>query len=72
MKAKKELTKAYYTKWDHTVEHLMAFGKCIDDDQCSLVWSDVTIMDDNKRQFYLEEFYDSNRFDKQEMLTWER
>jgi len=29
-------------------------------------------VDDNKLQFYLEEIYDSNRFDKQEMLTWER
>ncbi len=34
--------------------------------------SDVTIADDDKLQFYLEEIYDSNRFDKQEMLTWER
>ena len=25
-----------------------------------------------KLQFYLEEIYDSNHFDKQEMLTWER
>ncbi len=33
---------------------------------------DVTIADDNKLQFYLEEIYDSNGFDKQEMLTWER
>jgi len=36
------------------------------------VQSDVTITDDDKLQFYLEEIYDSNRFDKQEMLTWER
>ncbi len=72
MKVKKELKKAYYTKWDHAVEHLTAFGKCLDDDQCSLVRSDVKIMDDNKLQFYLEEIYGSNRFDKQEMLTWER
>ncbi len=34
--------------------------------------SDVTIADDDKLQFYLEEIYDSNHFDKQEMLTWER
>ncbi len=33
---------------------------------------DDTIADDDKLQFYLEEIYDSNRFDKQEMLTWER
>ena len=32
----------------------------------------MTIADEDKLQFYLEEIYDSNRFDKQEMLTWER
>ncbi len=26
VKAKKELKKAYYTKWDHAVKHLTAFG----------------------------------------------
>jgi len=71
MKAKKELKKAYYTKWDHAVERLPAFGKRLNDDQRSLVRSDVTIAYDNKLQFYLEEIYDSNCFDKQEMLTWE-
>ena len=72
MKVKKELKKAYYTKWDHAVEHLTVFGKRLDDYQCSLIRSDVTITDDDKLQIYLEEIYDSNRFDKQEMLTWER
>ena len=71
MKAKKELKTAYYTKWEHNIEHLTAFGKRLDDDQRVLVRSDVTIADDNKLQFYLEEIYDRNRFDKQEMLTWE-
>ena len=71
MKTKKELKKVKYTKWNHAVEHLTAFGKRLDDDQRSLVRSDVTIADDDKLQFYLEEIYDSNRFDKQEMLTWE-
>ena len=72
VKAKKEIKKAYYTKWNHAAEHLMAFGKRLDNNQCSLVQSDVTIADDDKLQFYLEEIYDSNRFNKQEMLTWER
>jgi hypothetical protein len=72
VKVKKELKKAYYTKWDHAVEHLTVFGKRLDDDQRSLIKSDVTITDDDKLQIYLEEIYDSNRFDKQEMLTWER
>jgi hypothetical protein len=72
VKAKKELKKAHYTKWDHAIEHLTAFGKRLDDDQRALVRSDVTIADDDRLQFYMEEIYDSNRFDKHEMLTWER
>ncbi len=65
------LKKEYYTKLDAN-EHLMAFGKRLNDDQCALVRLDVTIVEDDKLQFYLEEIYDSNRFDKQDMLTWEQ
>jgi hypothetical protein len=65
------LKKEYYTKWDAN-EHLTAFGKCLNDDQRALVRLDVTIADNDKLQFYLEEIYDSNRFNKQEMLTWEQ
>jgi hypothetical protein len=32
----------------------------------------ITITDNDKLQLYLEEIYDSNCFDKQEMLTWEQ
>ncbi len=49
-----------------------AFGKRLNDDQCALIHLDVTIADNDKLQFYLEEIYDSNCFDKQEMLTWEQ
>jgi hypothetical protein len=65
------LKKEYYTKWDAD-EHLTAFGKRLNNDQRALVCSDVTIANDNKLQFYLEEIYGSNRFYKQEMLTWEQ
>jgi hypothetical protein len=69
--AKKALKKKYYTKWDAN-KHLTAFGKRLNDDQHALVWSDVTIGANDKFQFYLEEIYNSNCFDKQEMLTWEQ
>jgi hypothetical protein len=71
VQAKKVLKKEYYTKWDAD-EHLTAFGKCLNDDQRALVRLDITIADDDKLQFYLEEIYDSNCFNKQEMLTWEQ
>ncbi len=66
VRAKKALKDAYYTKWDGD-EHLTAFGKCLDDDQRALVRSDVTIADKDKLQFYLEQMYDSNHFDKNEI-----
>ena len=58
-------------KWDPD-GHLRAFGKRLNDDQRALVRLDVTIANNNKLQFYLEEIYDSNCFNKQEMLTWEQ
>jgi hypothetical protein len=71
VKAKKALKDVYYTKWDGA-EHLTAFGKRLDDDQRTLVHSDVTITDEDKLQFYLEQMYDSNHFEKSEMLDWEK
>jgi hypothetical protein len=71
VQAKKELRRNYYTKWDAD-EHLTAFGKRLNDDQLALVRSDVGISDEDKLQFYLEEIYDSNKFDKQDMLAWEK
>jgi hypothetical protein len=58
-------------KWDSN-EHLTAFGKRLDEDQRALVRSDVTNADKDKLQFYLEQMYDSNQFDKKEMLAWEK
>jgi hypothetical protein len=71
VKAKKTLKDAYYMKWDGN-EHLTTFGKRLDDDQHALVRSDVTIADKDKLQFYLEQMYDSNHFNKNEMLAWEK
>jgi hypothetical protein len=58
-------------KWDGD-EHLTAFGKRFDNNQKALVRSDITIPNNNKLQFYLKEIYDSNKFGKQDMLTWEQ
>ncbi len=37
-----------------------------------LVCSDFTISDEDKLQFYLEQMYDSNIFDKAKMMEWEQ
>jgi hypothetical protein len=71
VQAKKKLKDAYFTQWDRH-EHLTAFGKRLDDDQTTLVRSDITISDEDKLQFYLEQMYESNTFDKAEMMDWEQ
>ena len=69
--AKKLIRDAYYTKWDEE-EHLTAVGKRLEDDQDRLVRSDIVIPDKDKLQFYLKHRYASGRFNKQEMLEWEK
>jgi hypothetical protein len=71
VQAKKKLKDAYFAQWDRH-EHLTAFGKRLDDDQTALVRSDITISDKDKLQFDLEQMYDSNMFDKAEMMEWEQ
>jgi len=44
----------------------------LEDGQDRLVRSDIVIPDEDKLQFYLEQMYASGRFDKQEMLEWEK
>jgi hypothetical protein len=69
IKAKKALKDAYYTKWTSSKEHLTAFGKRLNNDQRALIPSDVTIAAKDKLQFYLKEMYNSNHFDKNNMLN---
>jgi hypothetical protein len=70
VQSKKKLKNAYFAKWD-SLEHLTAFGKWLDDDQTALVQSDITISDNNKLQFYLEQIYDLSIFNKAKMMEWE-
>jgi hypothetical protein len=71
VQAKKKLKDAYFAQWDRH-EHLTAFGKQLDDDQTALIRSDITVSDEDKLQFYLEQMYDSNMFEKAEMMEWEQ
>jgi hypothetical protein len=73
VQSKKKLKDAYcFAKWD-SHEHLTTFGKRLDNNQNALIWSDITISDKDKLQFYLEQIYDydSNLFDKAKMMEWE-
>jgi hypothetical protein len=60
---------AYY-EWDSKI-HLPAFGKRLDDDQICIEHFGITISDEDKLQFYLEQMYASNHFDKNETTEWE-
>ena len=71
VKAKKKLKDAYFAQWAHH-KHLTAFGKRLDNDQTALIRSNITISDEDKLQFYIEQMYDSNMFDKAEMMEWEQ
>jgi hypothetical protein len=68
--AKKKLKDTSFSKWD-SHKHL-TFGKHLDNNQTSLVQSDITILDKDKLQFHLERMYSSNIFDKAEMMEWEQ
>jgi len=61
---------AYYTEWGSEI-HLTGFGKRLDDDQIRIEHFGITISDKDKLQFYLEQMYASNHFDKKEMTEWE-
>ncbi len=65
--ARKQIRDPYFAKWDED-QHLMAFGKQLDDGQERLGQSGMVISNEDKLQFYLEQMYVSGRFDKQEML----
>jgi hypothetical protein len=45
---------AYYKEWDGKI-HLMAFGKRLDDAQVRIKRFGITISDEDKLQFYLEQ-----------------
>jgi hypothetical protein len=61
---------AYYTEWDNEF-HLAAFRKRLDDDQIRIKRFGITISNEDKLQFYLEQMYASDHFDKKEMTEWE-
>jgi hypothetical protein len=64
--AKKKLKQDYYAKWDVNT-HLTAFGKHLYNNQTRIEHFGISISDKDKLQFYLEQMYPSNTFNKKEM-----
>ena len=51
--------------------HLTAFGMKLDKEQVRIDRLGVVISNEDKLQFYMEQIYASNCFDKKEMVVWE-
>jgi hypothetical protein len=51
--------------------HLMAFGMKLDKEQARIDRLGVVISDKDKLQFYMEQIYLPNCFNKKEMVDWE-
>ena len=66
VRARKLLKAEFHADWDSTVMHLTAFGMKLDKEQARINRLGVVISDEDKLQFYMEQIYASNCFDKKE------
>jgi hypothetical protein len=71
VRAKKLLEAEFHANWDSSIMHLTAFGMNLDKEQTRINRLGVVIRDKDKLQFYMEQIYSSNCFDKKEMVDWE-
>jgi hypothetical protein len=71
VQARKILKKEFYTNWDSSDIHITNFGMKLDKEQNQLDRLGIVISDNNKLQFYHEQIYASNCFNKTEIVTWE-
>ena len=71
VRARKLLKAEFHADWDSTVMHLTAFGMKLDKEQARIDRLGVVISNEDKLQFYMEQIYMSNCFDKKEMVDWE-
>jgi hypothetical protein len=67
---KKVLKKEFDTNWDPDT-HLTAFGMKLNKEQHWLDPLGIVISNEDKLQFYMEQIYESNQFEKNEMTIWE-
>ncbi len=71
VRAKKLLKAKFHANWDSSVMHLMAFGMKLGKEQARINSLGVVISNKDKLQFYMEQIYLSNCFNKKEMVDWE-
>ena len=68
VRAKKHLKAKFHTNWDSSGMHLMAFSMKLDKEQARIDRLRVVISNKDKLQFYMEQIYSFNCFDKKEMV----
>ena len=68
--AVKKMKASFYEEWDPE-ENIKKFATRLTKKQESLDRDGIVISNADKLQFYIEQMYDANRFDKKEMITWE-
>jgi hypothetical protein len=71
IRARKLLKAEFHANWDSTVMHLTAFGMKLHKEQARIDRLGVVISNEDKLQFYMEQIYGSNCFDKKKMVDWE-
>ena len=67
----KQMKKEYYEPWDPQ-EHITEFVKRLNDDQSALAANGITISNDDKLQFFIEQMYESKFFDRDQYVQWEK
>jgi hypothetical protein len=71
IRARKLLKGDFFADWDSTVMHLTAFGMKLEKEQVRIDRLGFVISNKDKLQFYMEQIYASNCFDKKEKVHWE-
>ena len=71
VQARKMLKKEFYTNWDTSDTYLTAFSMRLVKEKNRLDRLGIVVSDEDKLQFYLEQIYASNCFNKAEMVAWE-
>jgi hypothetical protein len=71
MRAKKQPKAKFYANWDSSKVHITAFGLKLNKEQKCHKLLKMFISDKDKLQFYMEQIYVLNMFDKKEMIDWE-
>ena len=61
----------YYKIWNK-YDHIKVFGKRINDEKSNLTDVNILFTEENKLQFYIDQIYDINMFDKEDITEWEK